>query len=109
MNVSWIERTQKTIDKLRAIKEKRDADRLEIITGMRFSFGALSQSLGGWMQWVNSPEIMSQFTREELLEMSDTLIDMVAQFLEYDMKITDYGMQKGLGKQRDEQQNRFVI
>jgi len=88
MNVSWIERTQKTIDKLRAIKEKRDADRLEIITGMRFSFGALSQSLGGWMQWV---------------------IDMVAQFLEYDMKITDYGMQKGLGKQRDEQQNRFVI
>jgi len=91
MNVSWIERTQKTIDKLRAIKEKRDADRLEIITGMRFS------------------EIMSQFTREELLEMSDTLIDMVAQFLEYDMKITDYGMQKGLGKQRDEQQNRFVI
>jgi len=61
MNVSWIERTQKTLDQLQKIKDKRDIDRLEIVKSMRFSFGALSQSLGGWMQWVNSPEIMSQF------------------------------------------------
>jgi hypothetical protein len=109
MNQGWIERTQKTVDQLQKIKEKRDMDRLEIITALRFSFGALSQSLGGWMQWVNSPEIMSQFTREELLEMSDKLIDMVTEFVEYDRDITDYGMQKGLGKQREEKPNRFVI
>ena len=109
MNQGWIERTQKTIDQLQKIKEKRDIDRLEIVTAMRFSFGALSQSLGGWMQWVNSPEIMSQFTREELLDISDKLIDMVSVFVEYDREITDYGMQKGLGKQREEQENRFVI
>ena len=109
MNQGWIERTQKTIDQLQKIKEKRDIDRLEIVTAMRFSFGALSQSLGGWMQWVNSPEIMSQFTREELLDISDKLIEMVTVFVEYDRDITDYGMQKGLGKQREEQDNRFVI
>jgi hypothetical protein len=109
MNQGWIERTQKTVDQLKKIKEKRDMDRLEIITTLRFSFGALSQSLGGWMQWVNSPEIMSQFTQEELLEMSDKLIDMVTEFVEYDRDITDYGMQKGLGKQREESPNRFVI
>jgi hypothetical protein len=109
MNQGWIERTQKTIDQLQKIKEKRDIDRLEIVTAMRFSFGALSQSLGGWMQWVNSPEIMSQFTREELLDISDKLIDMVTVFVEYDKEITDYGMQKGLGKQREEDSNRFVI
>lgn len=109
MNQGWIERTQKTIEQLEKIKEKRDIDRLEIVTGMRFSFGALSQSLGGWMQWVNSPEIMSQFTREELLEISDKLIDMVTEFVEYDRDITDYGMKKGLGKQREEDPNRFVI
>lgn len=109
MNQSWIERTQKTVDQLQKIKEKRDMDRLEIITALRFSFGALSQSLGGWMQWVNSPEIMSQFSREELLDMSDKLIEMVTQFVEYDRDITDYGMQKGLGKQREEDTNRFVI
>ena len=109
MNQGWIERTQKTVDQLQKIKEKRDMDRLEIITALRFSFGALSQSLGGWLQWVNSPEIMSQFTQEELLEMSDKLIDMVTDFVEYDRDITDYGMQKGLGKQREEDPNRFVI
>ena len=109
MNQGWIERTQKTVDQLQKIKEKRDMDRLEIITALRFSFGALSQSLGGWLQWVNSPEIMSQFTREELMEMSDKLIDMVTKFVEYDRDITDYGMQKGLGKQREEDPNRFVI
>ncbi len=109
MNQGWIERTQKTLDQLEKIKEKRDIDRLEIVTGMRFSFGALSQSLGGWMQWVNSPEIMSQFTREELLEISDKLIEMVSEFVEYDRDITDFGMKKGLGKQREEDPNRFVI
>ena len=109
MNQGWIERTQKTVDRLQKIKEKRDMDRLGIITALRFSFGALSQSLGGWMQWVNSPEIMSQFTREELLEMSDNLIDLITKFVEYDRDITDYGMQKGLGKQREEDPNRFVI
>ena len=61
------------------------------------------------MQWVNSPEIMSQFTREELLDISDKLIDMITVFIEYDKDITDYGMQKGLGKQREEDSNRFVI
>jgi hypothetical protein len=109
LNISWIERTQKTLDQLNKIKEKRDMDRLEIVTAMRFSFGALSQSLGGWMQWVNSPEIMSQFTREELLDINDKLIEMVKDFVEYDRDITDFGMQKGLGKQRDEEPNRFVI
>ena len=76
---------------------------------MRFSFGALSQSLGGWMQWVNSPEVMSQFSQEEMLEMSDQLIDMVTRFVEYDRETTDSGLKKGLGKQREEEPNKFVI
>jgi hypothetical protein len=109
MNAGWIDRSQKTLDQLQAIKEQRNLDRLDLVKGMRFSFGALSQSLGGWMQWVNSPEIMSQFTQQELLDMSDQIIEMVTKFIEYDRDITDYGMQKGLGKQREEDPNRFVI
>ena len=58
---------------------------------------------------MNSPEIMAQFTQEELKDMSTTLIDMISQFVEYDLTITDVGMQKGVGKQREEQGNRFVI
>ncbi len=109
MNASWIDRIQKTLDQLQVIKDKRDLDRLDLVKNMRFSFGALSQSLGGWLQWVNSPEIMSQFTQEEMLEMSDKLNDFVTKFIEYDKEITNYGMQKGLGKQRKEDENKFVI
>ena len=109
MNVSWIERSQKTLNMLRELREKRDQDRLDLVRTMRYSFGALSQSLGGWMQWVNSPEVMSQFTQEELQEMSDTILDMVTKFVEYDRDITDFGMKKGLGKRRDEEPSRFVI
>ena len=110
MNVSWNDRLQKTLEQLEQLKNQRDLDRLDLAKCMRFSFGALSQSLGGWMQWVNSPEIMSQFTQEELLEMSDQLIDMVSKFVQYDQEITDSGLQKGLGKQREEEEpHKFVI
>ncbi len=110
MNVSWNDRLQKTLEQLENLKSQRDLDRLDLVKNMRFSFGALSQSLGGWMQWVNSPEVMSQFTQEEMLEMSDQLIEMVMSFVRYDQEITDTGLQKGLGKQReDEDPNQFVI
>ena len=109
MNSTWIDRSEKTIEQLRLLKKNRDMDRLDLLKSMRFSFSALSQSLGGWMQWVNSPEVMSQFNRDELQEMSDKIIDMVTGFIEYDLDVTDRGMQKGLGKQRDEDQSRFVI
>jgi len=109
MNSTWIDRSDKTMEQLRILKDKRDMDRLDLLKSMRFSFSALSQSLGGWMQWVNSPEVMSQFNRDELQEMSDRIIDMVTGFIEYDLDVTDRGMKKGLGKQRDEDQSRFVI
>jgi len=109
LNSTWIDRSEKTIEQLKILKGNRDMDRLDLLKAMRFSFGALSQSLGGWMQWVNSPEVMSQFTRDELQEMSDTISDMVVRFIEYDMDVTNQGMQKGLGKQREDEQNRFVI
>jgi hypothetical protein len=109
MNVNWIERSQKTLDQLKDIKKKREQDRLDLVRGLRYTFGALGQSLSGWMQWVNSPEIMAQFTRDELKEISDTLIDMVFKFVEYDMDITDEGMKKGVGKQREDSGRPFVI
>ena len=109
MNVSWIDRSQKTLDMLKELREKRNQDRLDLVRTMRYGFGALSQSLGGWMQWVNSPEVMSQFTQEELQEMSDTILDLVTKFVEYDRDITDCGMKKGLGKQREEEPSRFII
>jgi hypothetical protein len=64
------------------------------------------------MQWVNSPEVMANFTREELEEMSDKILNMIEKFIEYDIDVTDKGMRKGVAKQREQQEdqgNHFVI
>jgi len=107
---NWMQRTENTLKQLRDLKESPDQDRLDLVRVMRFSFSALGQSLAGWMQWINSPEIMSTFDQEELGEMTKTITSMVEQFMEYDMKITEEGMRKGLAKQRAAREGvRFVI
>jgi len=43
----------------------------------------------GWIEWVRNPEIMANFTIEELKEMSENLCKFAESFLEYDIKITE--------------------
>ena len=111
MHQNWIQRSENTLKQLRGLMENPDQDRLELVRVMRFSFGALGQSLAGWMQWVSSPEIMSSFTKEELEEMTKKITDIVEQFITYDIETTNTGILKGLAKQGENEQNRtrFVI
>jgi hypothetical protein len=111
MHQNWIQRSENTLKQLKGLMDNPEQDRLELVRVMRFSFGALGQSLAGWMQWVNSPEIMSSFTKEELEEMTKKLFNMVEQFITYDIEITSTGTRKGLAKQRENEQQdtRFVI
>jgi hypothetical protein len=111
MHQNWIQRSENTLKQLRGLMENPDQDRLELVRVMRFSFGALGQSLAGWMQWVNSPEIMSTFNKGELEEMTKKITGMVEQFVTYDIEITNTGTRKGLAKQRENEQQgtRFVI
>jgi hypothetical protein len=57
---------------------------------------ALQRSLLGWMQWVNNPDIMTRFTEEELGEMDKRIAEFARAFIEYDLKITEKGAEKGL-------------
>jgi len=111
LHVDWIQRSEKTLEQIKGLMDSPEQDRLELVRVMRVAFGALGNSLGGWMQWINSPEIMSSFSQEELQEMAKTVTDMVTSFLAYDIEMTNQGMQKGLAKQRqaNQQQVRFVI
>ncbi len=111
MHQSWVQRSENILKQLQGLMENPDQDRLELVRVMRFSFGALGQSLAGWMQWVNSPEIMSSFNKEELEEMAKKVTSMVEQFVKYDIEMTSTGTRKGLAKQRENEQQgtRFVI
>jgi len=100
----------KTLEQLRELKSAKEQDRLDYVKTMRFAFAAMGQSLAGWMQWVNSPEIMSTFNRDELEKMAETIMEMTEKFIEYDIKITDEGMRKGFAKQREQDEgSHFVI
>jgi hypothetical protein len=111
MHQDWTQRSEGTLKQIKELVESPNPDRLELVRIMRFVFGALGTSLGGWMQWINSPEIMSSFTRDELEEMAKTITDLVEKFIAYDIEVTNKGMQKGLEKQRAAEQQgiRFVI
>ena len=111
MHQNWTQRSEKTLEQISKLMENPDQDRLELVRVMRVAFGALGNSLGGWMQWVNSPEIMSNFTRDDLQEMATTITDIVSKFISYDIEMTRKGMEKGLAKQRaaNQQSVRFVI
>ena len=114
MQQNWSQRSEKTLEQLRKMMENEEVDRLELVRIMRYAFGALGTSLTGWMQWVNSPEIMSTFDKDELLKMAKTVTDLITKFVEYDIHITEEGTRKGLEKQRElnqrqQQGPRFVI
>lgn len=111
MHQNWIQRSQSTLNQIKQLLKDPNPDRLELVRVMRVALGGLGQSLAGWMQWINSPEIMSSFTRDELEEMAKTVTQMVEKFIEYDIEMTNKGMRKGLAKQRAANQHtvRFVI
>jgi hypothetical protein len=105
MYQNWIQRSENTLKQLRELMENPDQDRLELVRVMRFSFGTLNQSLHGWMQWVSTPEIMSNFTKEELEEMAKKIAGIVEQFITYDIETANTGILKGLDKQEENEQN----
>lgn len=110
MHNTWTQRSEKTLEDLKELRKQVDLDRLDLVKNMRFAFNALGQSLAGWMQWVNSPEIMSTFTRNELQDMNDRIMGMIEEFIMYDIKMTDEGVKKGHDKQREQQEaSHFII
>jgi hypothetical protein len=40
------------------------------------------------MEWANNPDVMANFSLEELEEINKTLAELVCAFVEYDAKIT---------------------
>jgi len=87
----WIVGCRKILENLRKNASRKDKDRLDLVKSIRYSMRALNRSLMGWWQWVNSPEMMANFTREELEEMDRTLNQYVTSFIEYDIKMTSLG------------------
>ncbi len=91
LSEGWIKASERTLERIRKFLEKKDMDRLELIQSMRFILLALHRSLLGWMNWVNNPDIMVSFDKEELAEMNRKLGGFVQEFIKYDIEVTKQG------------------
>ena len=87
----WIDGCQEVLKQLEDFTSRKGRDRLDMLKSIRYSIQALQRSLMGWWQWSTSPEMMANFTLEELQEMEKAMIDFTRSFIEYDMKMTGCG------------------
>jgi len=100
---SWIQECRQYLKVLAEQVVVKNRDRLDLVRGMRTSLSALNRSLWGWIQYVNNPDIMGKFTKEELEEMDKVINEFARNFIEYDVKITELGTKKGLDEIRRRQ------
>jgi hypothetical protein len=92
----WIQISEKILDQIKRLEKAKKRDRLELVRSLRFMLSALQRSLLGWMQWVNNPDIMTRFTKEDLEKINKKLSEFTRSFIEYDLEATKLGAQRGL-------------
>jgi len=95
LSEGWIQVSEKILDQIKRLEEAKERDRLELVRSIRFMLSALQNSLLGWMQWVNNPDVMTKFTKEDLEKMNKKLSEFTRSFIEYDLEATKLGAQKG--------------
>lgn len=103
MSEEWIKTCENLLEQTRKFSSRNARDRLDFVQSLRFSLYAFHRSILGWMNWINNPDIMATFKREELAEMDKKLADFVESFIEYDIKVTKEGAKKAIKAKKAEE------
>ena len=115
MSENWIKVSERIIEQLKDLDETKDKDRLDLVRSLRYLVSVLQRSLFGWAQWVNNPDIISIFSKEDLEQMTKKLTDFTRSFVKYDLEMTKLGINKGLKtpkvvkKKRQDRNDRFYV
>lgn len=111
MGERWIRECNSFLEQIRESMVMDSPDRLALVRSMHRALFAINHSILGWIQYVNNPDIMSRFTREELNEISESLNKFAEAFIEHDIEVTKRGIEKGLGeaKEEDEERQPFYV
>ena len=116
MSESWIQISDRILEQLKHLEDTKDKDRLELVRSLNFVLNVLQRSLIGWMQWVNNPDIMSIFSQNDLMKMTQNLSEFTSSFVKYDIEMTSLGVKKGLKspkkvakKKREERTEHFYV
>lgn len=88
MDGKWVSDCQRILKEIKKSTKVPGQDRLDMVRTIRFTILALQRSVTGWMQWADNPDVMAQFSLDELVEINKNLSDLVCAFVDYDAKIT---------------------
>ena len=108
MSDNWIQKTKKILEYIKKLEDAKSKDRLDYVRSIHFMLEALEGSLRGWVYWINNPNIVTKFTLEEMEEMNRKLTEFVRSFIEYDLEITQKGIDKGLLAKRKVRKKRRI-
>lgn len=111
MSERWIKGCESALEKIRKLSAAKEKDRLELVKSIKTSLAYMGRSLYGWSRWVNNPDTMAKFSREELEEMEGAISKFAESFIEYDIEASRLGLEKGLKRRRATERKgvRFVI
>jgi len=90
MSGGWVQDCERILDQMKKLADAKGQDRLDMVRKIRFILFALQRSVTGWLEWANNPDVMANFSLEELQEINKTLTKLVCAFVEYDAKITGH-------------------
>lgn len=88
MDGKWVNDCERILDEIKKSAKVEGQDRLDMMRTIRFTILALQRSVTGWMQWADNPDVMAQFSLDELVAINNNLADLVCAFVDYDAKIT---------------------
>lgn len=88
MEGRWVDDCQRILKEIKKSEKVEGQDRLDMVRTIRFTILALQRSVTGWMQWADNPDVMAQFSLDELVEINKNLAKLVSAFVDYDAKIT---------------------
>ena len=102
MDGKWVNDCERILDEIKKSAKVEGQDRLDMMRTIRFTILALQRSVTGWMQWADNPDVMAQFSLDELVAINKNLADLVCAFVDYDAKITGSQEKKIEKKMRKE-------
>jgi hypothetical protein len=111
MGEQWVNECKQYLVQVQESMSDENPDRLALVKSMHRTLFAINHSILGWFQYVNNPDIMTKFNRDELHEISDTLAKFAEALIEHDIEVTQTGMKRGLeeGKSEEERRHSFYV
>ena len=101
----WISKTEEA---KKSLKERKPKDRLDLVAAIEEAVVSINASTVGWNSWTKNPQVMKQFSEEELNSMWEKLRDFGCDFLEFDLEWTKNLVKKKPIKELKEEKANYI-